>query len=100
MINAGVVLASALIDVERRSVFWCLCFLDCRVGWRSAATTLSIERFAAAIALDVHLEDRGVMDEAIDGRERHGLVGEDLAPFADQAMTLAAIDRLVHHATI
>jgi hypothetical protein len=34
----------------------------------------------AAIALDIHLQDCGVMDEAIDGRERHSLVGEDPGP--------------------
>ena len=38
--------------------------------------TFSIEGLAAAITLDIHLQDGGVMDEAIDGRERHGLVGE------------------------
>ena len=31
---------------------------------------------AAAIALDVHLEDDGVVDEAIDGGARHGGIGE------------------------
>ena len=49
-------------------------FLDCRVGCGPATTTLLIEGFAASIALDIHLQDRGVMDESIDGRERHGLV--------------------------
>ena len=70
------VLASALIDAERQSVFCLLYFLDCRVGWWPAATTLSIDGFSAAIAFDIHLQDRGVMDKAIDGRERHGLVRE------------------------
>jgi hypothetical protein len=32
---------------------------------------------------DYDLEDRGVMDEAIDGGQRHGGIGEDLAPFAE-----------------
>jgi hypothetical protein len=46
------------------------------VGSWPAATALSIEGLAAAIALDIHLQDRGVMDKAIDGRERHSLVTE------------------------
>jgi hypothetical protein len=33
---------------------------------------------------DIDLQDRGVMNEAIDGCERHGLVGEDFAPFAER----------------
>ena len=36
-----------------------------------------------AIALDVHLENDGMMDEAIDGGERHGGIGEDACPFAE-----------------
>jgi hypothetical protein len=75
-LTLAVVLASALIDAERQSVFRLLGCLDCRVGWWPAATAFSIEGFAAAIALDVHLQDGGVMDETIDGRERHGLVAD------------------------
>src|SRR6266436_4610790 len=59
-------------------------FLDCRVGSWPAATALSVEGLAAAIALDIHLQDRGVMNEAIDGGERHSLVGEDFSPFAER----------------
>jgi hypothetical protein len=66
----------ALIDAERQSVFGLLCFLDCRVDWGPSTTALSIEGFTAAIALDIHLQDRGVMDKAIDGRKRHSLVTE------------------------
>jgi hypothetical protein len=44
---------------------------------------LAIERGATSIAFDIHLEDGGVMDEAIDGGERHRLVWEHLAPFAE-----------------
>ena len=61
-------LASALIDAERQSVFGIFCFLNRGVGWWPAATSLSIEGLAAAIALDVHLQDRGVVHEPIDGR--------------------------------
>ncbi len=45
---------------------------------------LALEGGAPAIAFDVHLEDGRVMDEAIDGGERHGGIGEDLAPFAER----------------
>ena len=47
-----------------------------------AAASLSLERGAPAVALDVHLEDRGVMNEAVDDRDCHCLVWKDLAPFA------------------
>src|SRR5205814_5537495 len=40
------------------------------------------EGLAAAITLDIHLQNRCVMDQAIDGGKRHSLVGKDLAPFA------------------
>src|SRR5215211_5240471 len=49
-------------------------------GW----STLSFERGAAAIALNVHLEDRGVMNKAIDDGEGHRLVWEDLAPLSER----------------
>ena len=44
--------------------------------WRASGAALAVEGSAAAIAFDVHLQDRGVMDEAVDGRERHDLVTE------------------------
>jgi hypothetical protein len=43
-----------------------------------------LERGPPAIALDVHLQDGGVVHEPIDGCQRHGLVGENLAPFAER----------------
>jgi hypothetical protein len=49
---------------------------ECRAGWWSAEAAFAVERGAAAIALDVHLEDRGVMDETIDDGEGHRLVAE------------------------
>jgi hypothetical protein len=48
----------------------------CRVDRRSAAASLAFERGAAPVALDVHFKDGGVMDEAIDDSDRHGLVAE------------------------
>ena len=68
-------------------------------------TALAFEGGAASIALDIHLEDGRVMDEAVDGSERHSLIGKDLAPFAewliggDQhgASLVAASDQLEQH---
>ena len=57
--------------------------LRCGAGGRPTRSALSFEGGAAAVALDVHLEDGGVVDEAVDGGERHGGIGEDLAPFAE-----------------
>ena len=48
------------------------------MGWRSATASLAFERGAAAVALDVHFEDGGVMNEAVDDRDRHCLVTEYL----------------------
>src|ERR1700730_17146747 len=48
---------------------------------RAAAASLAFERGTAAVAFDVHLEDGGVMDEAVDDSDRHCLVWEDLTPF-------------------
>src|SRR5712664_4818909 len=54
------------------------------LGRRSAEAAFAFEGGAAAVALDVHLEDRGVVDQAIDYSQRHRLVGEDLSPFAER----------------
>jgi hypothetical protein len=43
---------------------------------------LSLECGAAAVAFDVHFEDRCVVDEAVDGGERHSGIGENFVPFA------------------
>jgi hypothetical protein len=45
------------------------------VDRRAAAASFAFERGAAAVAFDVHLEDGGVVDEAIDDGDRHRLVG-------------------------
>jgi hypothetical protein len=76
-------MASGLIDGARQSVFDRFGFL-CRgvFGWPAAAA-LSIERRSPPITFDVHLQDRGVVHEAVDGRQHHGLIWEDLAPFAE-----------------
>src|ERR1039457_2498735 len=43
----------------------------------------SYRRRAAPIAVDVYFEDRGVMNKAIDGGERHGGIRKNLAPGAE-----------------
>jgi hypothetical protein len=75
----SLLLRASVIDAARQSG----AFLDCHVSWWSTQTALAVDGGAAPIALDVHLEDGGVMHEAVDGGECHGLVGEHLAPLAD-----------------
>jgi hypothetical protein len=53
------------------------------VGGRPATASLAFEGRATAVAFDVHLEDGGVMNEAVDDSDRHCLVREDFAPFAE-----------------
>src|SRR5215472_66793 len=68
-----------LLDVAgRRSGVGC----DCRVEGRPATASFAFQGGAATIAFDVHLEDGGVMNEAVNDSDRHRLVREDLAPFA------------------
>ena len=49
---------------------------DCRVGRRAASGSLAFKGRATAVAFDVHLEDAGVVDEAVDDSDRHCLVAE------------------------
>ena len=53
------------------------------MGRRSAGAAFAFEGGAAAVAFDVHLEDGGVVNKAVDDGERHRLVGEDFSPFAE-----------------
>src|SRR5262249_6828646 len=55
-------------------------FLLCRL----CRLLLPFERLLPALAVDAHFEDDAVMDETVDGGERHGLVGEDVVPFAER----------------
>jgi hypothetical protein len=57
--------------------------LDCRVGWWPAWTAFAVEGGTATIAFDVHLEDSRVMDETVDGGERHSLIRKNFAPLAE-----------------
>ena len=45
---------------------------------RFVQSALTVERFLSAAARDIHLKDRGVVDEAVDGGERHRLIGKSL----------------------
>ena len=59
--------------------------LDCRVTlWPSGALVLAFERGAAAEAIDVDFENRGVVNEAIDSGERHGGIWKDFSPGAER----------------
>lgn len=60
---------------------------------------------AAPIAFDIHFDDGGVVNEAVDSGQGHGLVGKDLVPFSesliggdhDGAMLVAPADQLEEH---
>src|SRR6185312_3719654 len=66
---------------------------------------LALERAAATIALDVHLEDNRMVDQSVDGRDEHGVIGKDFIPFSkwliggDQhgAPLVARADQLEQH---
>ena len=79
----------SLIVTQRQSTL----FLDCRAGWGPTGATLAVKRGAPPIALDIHLEDGRVMDQAVDGSERHGLIAEP------RRMPSSLIE-LVSHVTI
>ena len=57
-----------LIVAERRSVDR----VDCRARRWPPWPTMAIEGGAPTVAFDVHLEDGGVVDDAVDRGERHG----------------------------
>lgn len=80
--------------------FWC------RVRLWPSWSAFSLERGAPAIALDVHFDDGGVVNEAIDGGEGHSGVREDPVPFAEgliggdqhRAPLVTCADQLEQHA--
>ncbi len=65
----------------------------------------SFGRGALSVALDVHLDDGGVVHEAVDGRDRHRGIGEHVVPLAkrlvggdqDRAPLVALADELEQH---
>lgn len=54
----------------------------CGVCRRPARPALAVHGLSASVALNIHLEDCGVVEETVDGGERHCGIGEDLSPFA------------------
>lgn len=56
---------------------------DCRARSGSARTLRFFDRGLSTITIDVHFEDCRVVDEPVDGGERHGLIGKDFPPFAE-----------------
>ena len=52
---------------------------DRRADRRAPGTAFIFEGAAVVIALDVHLEDRGVMHQTVDDGDGHRRVREDLA---------------------
>ena len=64
-------------------------YFECRARWRTSDSSGLVDRLFSSIAVDVHFEDRGVMDEAVDRGERDGGVAEDLAPFGEQLIGAA-----------
>src|SRR5512132_497142 len=56
----------------------------CCARWRSSRAAFSFQGGSPSVALDVHLEDGRVVDEPVDHGQRHGWVGEDLAPLTER----------------
>lgn len=54
------------------------------MGWCTSRPSFSLDGLAATIAFDIQFEDRGVVDETVDGGERHGGIWKDLVPFAER----------------
>ena len=78
--EAGHVVVAAMLIVA--SIILCL---DCCPRRRPAAAAFGLARYPIAVAfVDIHLKDDRVMHEAIDDCERHRLVREHLAPFAER----------------
>ena len=78
-----------MIVVARQSVDG----VGCCPGWRSSRTALSFQGGSPSVALDVHLEDGRVMDEAVDHGQRHGWIGEDLAPLTERLVAVMRTER-------
>jgi hypothetical protein len=75
--------ANEALAYEKFRIVQSALLFDCRVGRGPAGTALAIEGGAAAVAFHVHLEDDGVMDDAVDGGQRHSLIWKDFAPVAE-----------------
>ena len=56
---------------------------ECRARRRTSGAALLFDSDFSAIAIDVHFEDRRVVNKAIYGGERHDLVWKNSPPFAE-----------------
>ena len=56
----------------------CRCRSLSRTAW-----SVGVFSGSAPIAFDIHLEDGCMMNEPVDGCQRHGRVGEDCVPFSE-----------------
>lgn len=54
------------------------------LGGATCPLLFSLDSRAPPIAFDIHLEDGGVVHEAVDGGQRHCGIGEDPVPFAER----------------
>src|SRR5262249_58352287 len=52
-------------------------------SWWASRAFLALERLPSAVTFDIHLEDRGVMNQTVNGGKCHSLIWKDLAPFAE-----------------
>lgn len=57
--------------------------VDCREGCGPTPLPFVLQGRPAPVTLDVHLKDRGVVNESINGGKRHGGVREDPVPFTE-----------------
>jgi len=69
---------ASISEIGLGEIGWrCLC-------WRTPRPSFPLDGLASTIAFDIQLEDHGVMDETVDGGERHGGIGKDLVPFSER----------------
>ncbi len=74
--------------------------LNCRARRRASGYAGFFDGFLSPIAVDVHIKDRGVVHDTVDGGERHSLVGEDFSPFAEGWLAVMSMDRRSYRALI
>ena len=89
MIVARRLLGKCLNDAARQSIGTSasisilLDLLGRCVRWWTTASAFAVECGFAPVALDIHLQDRGVVHEPVYGRQRHSLIREDASPLAE-----------------
>ena len=66
---------------------------------RASGSAGFVDGFLATIAVDVHFEDRGVVHDAIDGGERHGLITGHLwmpQRLTGELLRSGSLTRIIH----